>query len=60
MSTEALAELEKYTGAEYDYDEETKLYTVWDEYQLSVVCITSYAVVALAAIKAYAEEYIDD
>ncbi len=51
---------EKYTeNGEITFNPITKVYTVWDETYADTVCTTNYPQVALAALKAYGEHYLD-
>ena len=44
---------------EITYNTNTKEYTVWDEVYCDHVCVTNYPKVAEAALRAYAEHYLD-
>lgn len=51
---------EKYTeNGEITFNPITKVYTVWDETYADKVCTTNYPQVAIAALKAYSEHYLE-
>ena len=51
---------EMYTAnGEITFNTITKVYTVWDETYAFTVCTTNYPQVAIAALKAYCEHYLN-
>ena len=47
------------SNGEISFDTETKEYMVWDETYTNWVCKTHYEKIARAALKVYADEYLD-